>query len=43
MKFEVNEYKEILKRTSVFSPDIDQAQELTGLDDASEMASVFIG
>ena len=43
MKCEINEYKEILKRTSVFSPDIDQAQELTGLDDASEMASVFIG
>ncbi|MBS61123.1 MAG: hypothetical protein CL606_07475 [Anaerolineaceae bacterium] len=43
MRCDLTEYKEILHRINIFSPDIDQAKELTGLEDVSEMTSVFIG
>ena len=42
MKCEVTEYRELLYQINVFSPDIDQAAALTGLEDAPDMASEFL-
>ena len=42
MKSDAKEYANLLEKINVFSPDVDQAEELTGHKNVVDMAAVFI-